>query len=479
MAKGGRRRRQKEESDDDSFEEESEMGTSSCTKVSSKGMSFAEKRDHQRRAAADKRRTKMKCHLCGLSGHVRRECPGIADDGRGESKYTKSKGDAGATALKHEKNEGKKHRQRGQKYSKDDEGGYDYVHYLPPGFEKGANDEVKDTCNRKPEDSDDVKKKHFHFFDAGFAAQESLVYLRSGRGTNKLSMKEAINEYNSTMEEVSETSNFGSSISRTYLSKLKPWTLESSFPFQAKNIFFVLGLGTEFKCDNEEVDSNVTLLTETIQDNELVIALFADLDFTPQTLRDPKQDRDTQIQRLRCTLKAATENNCPIQIRIRPSPQTIPEGEDGKEVEDDPYSEVIRDVCKILLEATSLDQNLKVHFSCWSGTAEHMILLLQTFPNNIWFGFDSTVTFGKATYLQECAFDLPLSKLLLESGSPRTIPSDVTKCWGRKAFCHSGLIPHIANAIAHCKDPSLVDVTAEMVARSASENTLLIYPRIG
>lgn len=411
------------------------------------------------------------CHLCGQSGHARRECPGIADDGRGESKYTKSNGDAGATVLKHGKKEEKKQRQRGQKNIKDEDGGYEYEHSLPPGFKKEANDEAKDT-----EDSDDDKKKDFHFFDTGFDAIESLTYLRSGRGKNKSSMKEAINEYDSMIEHVSQTSNFGSSISRTYLSKLKPWTLERSFPFQAKNIFFVLGLGTEFKCDSDEIDSNVTLLTETIQANELILGLFADIDFSPQALSNPKKDRDTQIQRLRCTLKAATENKCPIQIRTNPPPRTtIPEGE---EMENDPYSEVIREVSKILLEATSLDQHLKVHFSCWSGRAEHMTLLLQTFPNNIWFGFDGAVTFGKATYLHECAFDLPLSKLLLESGSPRTIPSEVAKSWGREAFSHSGLIPHIANAVAHRKDSSLVDVTAEMVARCASENTLLLYPKM-
>ena len=413
--------------------------------------------------------------MCGQIGHVRRECPGILDDGRGESKYTKSNGDAGATVLKQGKS-AKKKRQRGQKL-KDEEIGFDYDLSLPSGFQK-ANDEVKETLTIDSEENDGNTEEHFQFFDAGFDAMQSLTYLRSGRGKNKLSMKEAINEYDSMMEQVSQASNFGSSLSRTCLSKLKPWTLERSFPFQAKNIFFVLGLGSEFQYGSDEVESNVALLTETIQANESIVGLYADLDFTPQTLQDPKQDRDTQIQRLRCTLQAASQNKCTVQIRTNPSPQTTAQGEDGKEIGDDPYSEVILEVSKILLEAISLDQNLKVHFSCWSGKAEHMTLLLKTFPNNIWFGFDGTVTFGKATLLHECAFDLPVSKLVLESGSPRTIPSEVAKSWGREAFCHSGLIPHIANAIAYRKDSLLVNVTAEMVARSASENTLLLYPKI-
>lgn len=456
MAKGGRSRRPKGDPESDQ-EDNFEKNNDNCSKASHKGMSFTEKRDHQRQAAADKRRSKMKCHLCGQAGHVRRECPGIADDGRGESKYTKSNGDVGATVLK----KGKDNRQRGQKDVKEEEVGYEYEHSLPPGFQKNDDD-----------------KEGFNFFDAGFDAMESLAYLRSGRGKNKSSMKEAMHEYDSTMDEVSRTSNFGSGISRTHLSKLKPWTLESSFPFQPNNIFFVLGLGADFQCCSEETEDNVTLLTETIRAYELIVGLFADIDFSPKTLRDPKQGRHTQIERLRCALKAASENNCPVQIKTNPPPRTISDGHDGKEVEDDPYSEVIIELCKVLLEATSCDQNLKIHFSCWSGTADHMTLLLKTFPNNIWFGFDGAVTFSKATHLHECAFDLPLSKLLLQTGSPRTIPSEIAKSWGREAFCHSGLIPHIAHAVAHRKDALLVDVTAEMVAKNASENTLTLYPKV-
>lgn len=46
-----------------------------------------------------KRRSKMKCYICGQEGHVRRECPGIPDGGRGAShhpvKYRNSKRKAG------------------------------------------------------------------------------------------------------------------------------------------------------------------------------------------------------------------------------------------------------------------------------------------------------------------------------------------------------------------------------------------------
>ena len=98
--------------------------------------------------------------------------------------------------------------------------------------------------------------------------------------------------------------------------------------------------------------------------------------------------------------------------------------------------------------------------------------LLQSFPNNVWFGFDSTVTFAKASHVHECAFDVPLDSILLETGS-NSIPSVVTKSMGRHAFSSSALVPFIAQAIAEIKK-----VDATTVARTATANTLKLYPKL-
>ena len=98
---------------------------------------------------------------------------------------------------------------------------------------------------------------------------------------------------------------------------------------------------------------------------------------------------------------------------------------------------------------------------------------LSAFPDNIFVGFDGSVTFAKATALHECVFDAPLDKMLLETGTPRTIPSVVTKALGREAFAHSGLIPFIADAITVQKKTDTL--TAEKIARMASENFVNIY----
>eukprot|EP00947_MAST-08B_sp_MAST-8B-sp1_P006013 g6013.t1 len=42
---------------------------------------LAERQEKQK----EKRKAKQRCHICGETGHVRRECPGVADGGRGQS----------------------------------------------------------------------------------------------------------------------------------------------------------------------------------------------------------------------------------------------------------------------------------------------------------------------------------------------------------------------------------------------------------
>ena len=91
----------------------------------------------------------------------------------------------------------------------------------------------------------------------------------------------------------------------------------------------------------------------------------------------------------------------------------------------------------------------------------------------MWIGLDASVTFAKASVIHDCAFDLPLSKLVLETGSPETIPSIVTKAQGRDAFGHSGHLPFVAEAVAVKKKTE--GLTAENVARAASENTSALY----
>ena len=115
---------------------------------------------------------------------------------------------------------------------------------------------------------------------------------------------------------------------------------------------------------------------------------------------------------------------------------------------------------------------MRIHLACWAGKCEHMVKLLGAFPETIWVGFNGSAGFAKATVTHECAFDIPLGKLLLESDAPLVIPTPVASAMGRGAFCHSGLIPFVADAVSGVKKGA---ASAVEVARAAAENTALLY----
>jgi hypothetical protein len=89
MGKKHRRHRSQDDNEESNGDhhEESPLSSSNSSPPKDLNLGFAEKRELQRHAAAEKRRQKQKCYLCGKAGHVRRQCPGIVDDGRGMSRY--------------------------------------------------------------------------------------------------------------------------------------------------------------------------------------------------------------------------------------------------------------------------------------------------------------------------------------------------------------------------------------------------------
>ena len=223
--KGSSRRRHGDLSseDDDVDEPQQQASQNSSIDADMAAMDFAQRREAQRKAAAEKRRAKMKCHLCGELGHVRRECPGIADDGRGESRHKNAKGDRNARS-KAKASDKKGARNRGRKSSSKK---YDEARelVLPPGFEPWsvATDETKEKHHGDDDASDeDQPTSPFQYFDAGCDPTATIEYLRSGRGKAKKSMKEAIEEYEGTISKAISESNYGGCIARCAIEADRP-----------------------------------------------------------------------------------------------------------------------------------------------------------------------------------------------------------------------------------------------------------------
>ena len=349
---------------------------------------------------------------------------------------------------------------------------------LPPGFSPNVR---KDGENGHLAQTQDVlASESFQYYDAGCDCTATIEYLRSGRGKNKLSLKAATSEYQNAIGEATSSSNYGGCLSRSYLKKDRPFKEHEASPLllnENDNIWFVVGLDNEFLCnevENEIASHALIFLVDLVCNNDRIVGVFADLDYSSGTLGRAGCDRASQIQRLCCTCQAASRSCVPVQIRTSSAPNTTTEKQEGASTVTSSYLEEINDLIEVLSEITMLHPALRIHLSCWSGRADDMHKILKIFPENVWVGMDATVTFAKAKNAHESAFDVPTTKLLLETGSPRTIPSDVARTLGRMAFCHSGHVPHVAAALANLKR-SVSWLTAEDVARAASNNTVILY----
>lgn len=449
--------------DDTAFTNEEESGRLP-TPVSGKNQDFAARRAAQRQAAADQRTAKWRCHICGQAGHLRRECPGIADDGRGESKYTQSKGDPGArqvnsTTRRQTKTKtggngsARGHRGSGRKRSPEE-----IMLVLPDGFAPYNNDEEDDTNQDEP----------FLFYDTGCDSSSCLEYLRTAR---KLSSVEAELEYQRAIDTARKSSNFGGLITRVLMEPDLPFTVPVEHE-EMTHVWYTVGLHREFLYNDSNDESMVAVLLETARLERKVVGFFSDLDYSSDPLGSrPGCDRECQLRRLRCTCLAAGEADIAIQIRTTPSSSAA--AALSSESNHHAPADVMADVEAVLHEVTTQYPDVRIHLSCWFGTADVMNRLITKYPRNVWIGLDGAVTFAKAHHAHECAFDVPLSRLILDSGT--TIPAIVAKTLGRDAFCHSGLIPFLAEAVARYKPDVALAVT---VARAASTNALALYPRI-
>jgi Tat protein secretion system quality control protein TatD with DNase activity len=362
---------------------------------------------------------KVKCLLCGAKGHDGDACPK-----KGDLKPTAGAVGGAGSGITH-----KTSRRAKKEATEDDDVVEDHVLAA-----------LDDNNNNNP----------YFVFDAGCdvgASVDSLAVLL------KAPEKKCVATYNASVS----SPIYGGAICRQYIKASKPW--KSSAPrvtmmLEADpNLFFVVGLGSGFlERDDEDDDYAVEALVGAIGGDARVVGVCAKLDYAPDMVA--RTDVDTQLRRLRTTCEVAMQEQVPIQIRVG----TV----DTEELQ----VKAMKDLAQVLLNMT--EHPLQVHLSCWSGTSATMLKLLKAFPDTVYFGMNPAVGFAKAAAAHECAFDVPLNRLLLETDN--VIPAPVTKSMGRKAFSHSGLVSYCAAAVAEQKK-----IQPGEVARAASENTVRLY----
>ncbi|CAJ1947245.1 unnamed protein product [Cylindrotheca closterium] len=228
MGKKHRRSRKNSKGDDDGDEDyhdddnnhSNNNNENDNNSPSLKNMSFAEKREYQRKQAAQKRKAKQKCYLCGQSGHVRRECPGIADDGRGMSRF-KSKRDPKGEKLKREQ---EKQRVQKQQQSNGEDRSmeadyFDLVEY-PEGFvhppeedDNNNNEDNNEEDNAAGQQQEKIETEHdasllaipHPFLDPHCRVLESIEYMESQRDAKKSSKKNKKQNANSSSDDTDAT----------------------------------------------------------------------------------------------------------------------------------------------------------------------------------------------------------------------------------------------------------------------------------
>lgn len=520
----GKKRRNRKNSkgddeEDDEQDDDAEEGKGGDSKQSFTELkTFTEKREFQRQQAAEKRKSKQRCYLCGKLGHVRRECPGIADDGRGMSRFK------GMSDAKHEKEKrdlAKREKLIQQRYhsmsTEDRLAEVDYFDLVdwPEGFthppedddeEEHVDEEVEN--DHHPDPLQPLLPIPHPFFDPHCRVLESIEYMQTQR-TSKSSGKNkkddsapgeaTFREYQAIWNRALETTALSGIIVPTVVSNHRPWSNpipwlgeaeenendggdeeepSSSLPSRKVPILFSLGLAPTTPCETEAEQAEAKqLLLETIRADEAnqIAALWAILDYTK-----PKRTHESQQLKLKCSLQVAQETNLTLQVQVLPGIPSELATFDASVAGTD-YAQALLGFQGILAEhltttttQSSEGASTRIHLVGWQGRSDHTLSLLKAFsPTNgchLYLGLDPSVTFSKANWLHELAFEVPLERLILETS--QVIPSSITKRLGRSAAPHAAWWPFVAEAIAqHSKRYSVAHIT-----KVVTENIQTLYP---
>lgn len=240
----------------------------------------------------------------------------------------------------------------------------------------------------------------------------TLQFLQNGRAGAlfQKTKEDTLQEYHRIVSKSTATSNFAGCIAQVYLKTNQLWSATSTLPLPWSEVKYlsallVIGLNPGYDCLEEHRELAKSVMRAACADRHRVVGLCAMLDYSIDDCRA------AQLARALVTCKAAVEAEIPLQLKLFSG--AVVARTECQENGTSPYLQLLQDVCMIL----ETHPTVKMHLCSWTGLADDMMTLIHRFPGRVWIGLDGSVTFAKAgSLVHECAFDIPIECLLLETG---------------------------------------------------------------
>eukprot|EP00873_Tetraselmis_striata_P044207 jgi/Tetstr1/464471/TSEL_009229.t1 len=163
-----------------------------------------------------------------------------------------------------------------------------------------------------------------------------------------------------------------------------------------------------------------------------VVAILGGLDFSGECGAD---EREAQLAVFAKLLRLALKLELPLMLTITDA---------GREA-------------AAALVAADLPPSWPLHLVHFTGDMDHLVLRLLPALPNLYVGFDGRLTHAKAEATRNLLFDVPIERIMLQTGAPSYIPANLPNATAA-AYAHPGMLPAIAKRAAELKGVDVMEL---------------------
>lgn len=328
-----------------------------------KKLTFKEKQELRQKKQKDRRQAKQRCYLCGEAGHTRKQCPGIEDGGRGESRYrAKGKGSK-MSSFNKKKN-------RGEKKNK----------------KRGGSFDIDESDMSREEDLYSLKifQSKIPYIDACTNISGLL-----NRRSKKTIVEACKTKLPTNLSIIVSSLNKVSELQKTY-----PVGVISSGDNEnnnedacVKKVFYTSGIHPYY-ADEFQFEHIRESLIDSFKRSDVIAVGPVGLDYSTRCSVEPSTQKEIFTEQVKIAVKMGK----PLIVHVRPELRY----EEG-------HKRALKDVATILSMECPTDY--KICLNAYAGTNDTLVKLMKLFTN-LYVSFSSIITFSKAKHIREVAFDM-------------------------------------------------------------------------